>query len=207
MLLKPIQQEFRNLKKERGFTLIELAIVAVFLGILATFAISQFSGAATDSARARSLYDAAAKLSSNWSMATTACGVSTNLALSPLTVTPTAAKNLSMLLGTVPANPAYASCIINSGAKPLAGLTTGPAGAERLFTYPVSAVSTSSRTLEISFANVPESVVLSAYQKYNSDPGAPTAASVPAAADTSDPLMEYSAPSGGTRTITFVMPF
>lgn len=196
------------IRKSKGFTLIELAIVAVFLGLLAIFAVSQFSGSATDATRANAMKDAATKIGQSWSMATTACGISTSVGVSPLAATASASNNLSVLLGTLPVNPTYASCFSAAGVKPMSGLTQGVQGAETLFTFPVTLASpagTSPRTLEVSFGNVPDSIALQMYNKNSSAANAASATTMPAAADTTDPLMRFTAPTAGARTVTLLM--
>lgn len=202
------RRPLQAIRKSKGFTLIELAIVAVFLGLLAIFAVSQFSGSATDATRANAMKDAANKLAQSWSMATTACGISTSVGVSPLAATPSAANNLSVLLGTLPVNPTYASCYGSAGVKPLAGLTQGVQGSETLFTYPVtlsSPAGTSPRSLNVTFSNVPDSIAIQLYNKYSSAAGAAAATTMPAAADTTDPLLQFTALSGGVRNVTLQM--
>lgn len=196
-------------KKSKGFTLIELALVAAFMGMLALFAVSQFSGSASNTTRANGLYDAAQKISVNWGIATARCGVTPLVASSPLAATPSAANNLSVLLGTQAVNSAYSACFVASGVRPLYGLTTGPAGNERLFSYPVVLANsgTNYRQLLVAFSNVPETVALPLYQKHSSQAGAATAPVIPAAADTTDNEFRFSAPAAdSSRTITLVMP-
>lgn len=196
----------RLAKKSKGFTLIELALVAVFLGILSIYAVSQFSGSATDSTRASAMYDASSKLGDSWNMATTGCGISTTVATSPLATTPSAANNLSVLLGNLPASTAYAQCFASSGVKPMSGLTQGATGNETLYGYKVTLGNGATpRQLTVSYAAVPDTIALQMYQKYSSVAGASTATAMPATADTTDSLFRFSAGSGGSRTVTFVI--
>lgn len=196
---------------QKGFTLIELAIVGLFLGLLAVFAISQFSGSATDSTRANGLGESAQKIADNWALVSQACGVDSNVTtLNMVTnaATGAAAGNLSMLLGNSAPNAAFTNCFNQSGVRPLNNLTQGAAGSEAIYGYTVTLGNTTvngRNAMTVAFANVPENVFLALYNKLSSVSGAASATSVPAATtDTTDPAIRFSANASGRRTITLV---
>lgn len=198
-----------NTKLQKGMTLIELAIVGLFLGLLALFGISQFSGSATDTTKAAGLYEASGKIADSWTLISQTCGTAIDIATSPISATPTAAKNLSVILGTATPDTGYTSCFNQSGVRPLAGLTTGAAGAEAVYGYAVSAenVAASPKKLAVSYAAVPEELVLALYNKYSSAAGAKAASTLPATADTSDAQIQFAAKgTGTTRVLTIVRP-
>lgn len=206
-IMNRLKEVRRSLKK--GFTLIELAIVGLFLGLLAVFAISQFSGSATDTTKANGLYEAAQKVGDNWGLAAQSCGVSTDITALNLTtgaVTSASAGNLSLLMGNTTAFATYTSCITQSGIRPLAGMSAGGAGSEKIQNYPVTlgTATVNGRTaVTISFVGVPDTVLIPLFNKYSSFLGASTA-SAAQASDTTDPIVRYSALASGTRTVTLV---
>lgn len=214
--MKAIRRNLSLARKaaQKGFTLIELAIVGLFLGLLAVFAISQFSGSATDTTRANGLSEAAQKVSDNWALVAQTCGLSsdvTSIALSTNTSTTAAANaaaNLSVLVGNTAPAAALTGCFNQSGVRPLGNLTTGAAGSEAIQGYgPVTLTSgtVNGRTaMLVNIPGVPETVVLSLYNKLSSVAGASTATTVPATADTTDPSIRFGTATGGKRTVTLV---
>lgn len=198
-----------NIQRQKGMTLIELAIVGLFLGLLALFGISQFSGSATDTTKAAGLYEASGKIADSWTLISQTCGTATDIATSPISATPTAAKNLSVVLGTATADTNYTSCFSQSGVRPLAGLSTGAAGSEVVYGYAVSAANPAAgvKKLAVSYAAVPDALILALYNKYSSVAGAKTASALPDTADTSDVQIQFAAKgTTGTRAVTIVRP-
>ena len=212
--MNKIQRSLKALRKslKKGLTLIELAIVGLFLGLLAVFAITQFSGTATDTTRASGLYEASSKIADNWALVAQQCGVPTDVtstAVSAGTATAVEAKNLSMLVGNAAAATTYQSCVTASGVRPLIGLTTGGQGSEAVqgFTVTLSNQNANGRnSMKVSFANVPDNYILPLYNKYSSAAGAATATAVPATADSTDPQIQFGTATGGKRTLTIVRP-
>ena len=201
---KKYQKTMKKLQK--GFTLVELAIVGIFLGLLAVFAISQFSGSATDVTRANALREAAAKIGDNWSVLANNCGTSNNVTaqdLSGVGATP-AAGNLSMLVGNVQPAAAFQSCWNSSGIKPLSGLTVGGAGAESINGSLITLSAPTATSIGVQFANVPTNIALELFRKLSSQANAATAVQLPAVADNADPQLRFSAPAGGVTNVTIV---
>lgn len=207
--MKAIRRHLRTAKAavQKGFTLIELAVVGLFLGLLAVFAISQFSGAATDNTKAVAMFEASQKLSDNWAMLAQSCGVSSNVTTTVVgsgAAATTAGKNLSMLLGTAPASATYTSCYNSSGIRPLAGLATGAAGAEKFEGATIELTSVDARNMGVVFKGVPSNVFEAVFLKYSGSTTLPLATA--AAAASASVRFGYTAESGGTRDVTFVRP-
>ena len=197
----------------KGFTLIELAIVGIFLGLLALFSIAMFGSNATTATKAKGLYEAATKTADNWSVLSQSCGVTSDITATDLSgtgATPAAraAGNLSMLLGTAPVNATtYKACYDASGIRPLSGTSKGGAGAETIYDFPVTVDTSISKsgTMAVSYANVPVEVALSMYQTYSSAAGASTVPTLPAIADTaSDPQFRITAAANGKYTVAIL---
>lgn len=198
---------------KKGFTLIELAIVGIFLGLLALFAIAMFGTNATTATKAKGLYEAATKTADNWSVLSQSCGVTSNVTATDLSGTATtaatiSANNLSLLLGTAPVNAVtYKACYDASGIRPLSGTAKGAAGSETVYDFPVTVNTTASAsgTMAISYSNVPVEVALSMYQTYSSATGASTSTALPAnpITDTAaDPQFRITASSNGKYTVS-----
>ncbi len=202
--------------KQKGFTLIELAVVSLFLGQLAIFAITTFSTSAPDGTKAKTFYDVTFKIANQWGQIVQLCNISSDITAVAVgadsVATTTARKNVALITGSSNAGvvAAYSACYKNSGAKPIRGAVTGSPGVERIIGYTISGVSLVSNSgrnyIAFGIATVPENIVLALYNKYSSTSGANTATVVPATANTTDPLFRFSVASSGTRTITFVQP-
>ncbi len=194
---------------QKGFTLIELAIVGLFLGLLAVFAITQFSGSATDTTRANGLYEASSKLGDNWALIAQQCSIPSDVtatAVSAGTASTTAGKNLSLLVGNASAAASYTSCVSQSGVRPLTGLTTGGQGAESVQGYATTLANTTvggRNAMAITFANVPDNVIIPLYNKYSSVSGASTATAL-GTSDTTDNQIQFGTATGGKRNLTIV---
>lgn len=160
-------------KLQKGFTLIELAIVGLFLGLLAIFAITQFTGSVTNETRANAIIEASQKITDNWSLVAQTCGLSSAMnaattgadltlgnATASGTEVATGDNNLGWLVGaggTVHAT--YTACVASSGVKQMNGLTSGAVGSLKMNGYDLSvAASSTSSALALSFGNVPTAV-------------------------------------------------
>jgi Tfp pilus assembly protein PilE len=193
---------------QKGMTLIELAIVGIFLGLLALFGVSQFSGSATDTTKASGLYEAAGKIADSFTLASQTCGTSTDVTASALATTPSAAATLSVLLGTAQPATAQTACFSQSGVRPLAGLSKGAAGSETVYDFPIALSNPGAnlKAIGVSVSNVPEALALAMYNKYSSVNGAKSATTLPATADSTDAQLRFSVATSGTRTVTIVRP-
>ena len=199
-------RQFKQSAK-KGFTLIELAIVGIFLGLLALFAIAMFGSNATTATKAKGLYEAATKTADNWAVLSQSCGLTSNVKETDLTGgnDTTGANNLSLLLGTAPVAQAYKACYDASGIRPLSGTSKGAPGEETVYEFPMTvSASSTSGSMGISYANVAPEVALAMYQAYSSAPKASIATTMPTTADTTDPQLRFSAPVDGKYTVTIM---
>lgn len=207
---KFMKKNHKAMKKlQKGFTLIELAIVGIFLGLLAVFAISQFGGNATDVTRANAIREAATKIGDNWSILSQNCNVGNNVTALNLTTNAAdaqaASANLSVLLGTAQVNNAFNACYAAAGIRPLTGMSVGAAGAETIEGLPVTLSSPTATTIGITFTNVPDNIATRLFNRLSSANGAPNAVTLPAAADNADAQFRFAAGAAGTpRTITIL---
>ena len=133
--------QHRMSRLQRGFTLIEMAIVGIFLGLLALFVINSFSQKATASTTAKALHHGIERLLTSHDIFTQACGhllnfgpqahLTANFSSEPTTFQDSTRTNFLTLAGQKPLAPKFSSCYQASGLKPLTGLTTStppPAG-------------------------------------------------------------------------------
>lgn len=209
--MKKLRQHLKAVRKaaNKGFTLIELAIIGLFLGLLAVFAVSQFSSGASDTTRVTGMQEVAQKISDNWALLAQSCGVSqdvTALNLVTNTATSAAAGNLSLLLGNSTPHATFTNCFNQSGIRPMTNMARGSAGSETVYDYPVTLGSTTvggRPAMLVNFAGVPENIALIAYNKFSSAAGAATATALPAS-DTTDTSLRLSTATAGKRTVTFV---
>lgn len=207
-----------KLKVQKGFTLIELAIVGLFLGLLAIFAITQFSGSATDTTRANSVYEASGKISENWALLTMQCGTSSDIGALDFTSAKGASTtadsavggtvsnhNLAVLLGASTVHADWSGCMASSGVKTLGGLAKGDTtNGFSIYDYAIAlGKGATAKDIKVQFSSVPDSVVLALYNKLSSASGAATATALPAS-DTSDPTVQFSTASAATRTLTII---
>ena len=161
---------------QKGFTLIELAIVGLFLGLLAIFAITQFTGGATDQTKANALVEASAKVTDAWSLVAQNCGLGAiNLATTAGaditlgtaaagTADATADNNLNALAGLATVHADYlgsGKCFTATGLKPMTGLAVDdPAagGAVLIQGFPANVRSSTATNVVLTFSNVPAAV-------------------------------------------------
>lgn len=199
---------------QKGFTLIELAIVGIFLGLLAVFAITSFSGSATDTTRANGLFEASTKIADNWALVAQSCGIGTDITAVDLTGggatgADAAAANMNVLLGTTVLTGGNLSCFNSSGVRPLAGLAVaGSGGTQTIQGLPVvasNATVAGRDALVLTFGAAgdyaPDSLIKPLYNKYNAA-GAAAQDDVPDAADTTDTVIRFGAKA--TRTLSIV---
>lgn len=204
-----IQNRIRA-KREAGVVLgmAELIAVIVVGGIIAA------SGAAlyTDvfkMADASFLYNTADRLNSGWRLGATKCGVSSQIGVSPITTTVSAAAHLTLLVEGTGTAAAYTGCWNSAGIEPAntAGIK-GTAGAYKAqsYTMTISNVAINGRNrVAVTYALVEEATALEIVQKYGNQAGAAALSALPAAADTTDNKVRYGAAASGYRDVTIIM--
>lgn len=202
---------------QKGFTLIELVIVVLVLGVLISVVAAQFNGGITDSARAMALYDASSKLSTNWQILNQNCGTPTNTTSNPIfTGGATALDVLVVGPGTTAApNIAtqYTACYNTAGIRPLSdviqGAKGGPYTVQNTYTVTMTGGGGIGSPLVVQFQNVSSEAVAALVTKY----GNPTDLNAqggldPAKADTTGTTIQFTAEDATThlRTLQIIRP-
>jgi prepilin-type N-terminal cleavage/methylation domain-containing protein len=200
----------KSLKKQAGFTLSELLIVVVIIGVLSSVAYSQF-GSATPGVRAKTTYDAAQKIYTSWSVASQQTGVPLTTTSSPLVASGNSALD-AVMVGNSPAGviaAAYQTSFQQSGLRPLSNMgviTTAPAvgaaGAYKIGDYPAtmtSATVNGQTVINVVFTTVPTEVVQNIYNSHANAAGAPFNSGT---AVSSGHVQYTAAASDGTMTLT-----
>jgi prepilin-type N-terminal cleavage/methylation domain-containing protein len=188
-------------KKQAGFTLIELVIVVVILGILALVVSRQFGGNVSNGAKANALYEASNKLTQNWALLAQQAGTSTTVASSPLVLTGKVPEDI-LVAGSAYIATAYQGAWTQGGLIPLTDLAQGTAGGGvyTIASYPFSIAGGGASPLSVTFNNVPDELVVQVVQKHGS--GVATLA----ASDSANAVVQYGTATGGLRTMTVFKP-
>lgn len=197
----------QSLKKaaQQGFTVIELIIVVILLGVLIVIVAGQFTQGTTDTSRAFALYESAKKLGSNWSLLNQACGTSTQLTGTGATATGAVVANtsnaLELLLNgdTTKVKPEHAACYTQSSIKPLSAIAQkDSAGVWKVQGFAVELAGGGNGVLQVVYRNVPDAVIQPLVTKYGSG-RMPLDTN-----DTTNPNIQYSAGSG-VRDLTILI--
>lgn len=181
---------------QRGFTLIELVVVVVIIGILISIVSPNVIGS-KDGANSQLMLKSATNIGENWSLLNQACGTSTAITASPI---PAAGKTVSDVLfgGSANVAAAYTNCYSQSKILALAEISQpgASAGVYNVGGYAVTLAGGGTAALQIGYLLVPDSLTLLMAQKYN-----PTLAAL-AASDVASAVVQYSTVTTGTRTVT-----
>lgn len=198
---------------QRGYTLVEMGIIGMFLGLMSVFMIQQISSRVGDTQRAESVYVSSRKLSEWWSMVWQFCGLPpdslsyTSVGNGALTA---AINNMSLATGKVTVAAGYASCYKNTGLRPMPAVFVGATGAQAFMGMPVtwSYVFVNGRhAVMVSYANMSEDVFLPMYRKYSKVTGANSTYSMAnSATDTTDVTIRYGARNSSGRTVSVIQP-
>lgn len=198
-------------RAQGGYSLVELAIIGMFLGLLSVFSIDQVSTQATQKYEAAALWETKKKVTEGWNMVWQVCGLSP-ASVSTVSVgngaASAAVNNLALVAGLVQPTATYQRCFQATGIRPLAPAILGTPAAPAGMKYPLSwayATVNGSKAMLISFAGVPDEVVLSVYQRYSNVAGAAATVSLASTAtDTTDSAVRFTASAAGKRTLTLV---
>lgn len=187
--------------KQKGFTLIELVIVVVILGILALVISRQFGGSVSNGAKANALYESANKLSQNWALLAQQAGTSTVVASSPLVDTGKTAVDV-LIGGSTYVAAAYQPAWSQAGLIPLTDLAQGTAGAGAytISSYPVTFGGGGGSALTVTYTGVPDELVLQVVQKHGSN------VTTLAASDATNGVVQYGTATAGARSMTILKP-
>lgn len=189
------------IQAKKGFTLIELLVVVVIIGILIAVFAPLLSGS-SDGAKASALLRTADGAQKTLQQLNQYCSTSLGV---PGNTLPDTGKTLSDVLFGGPVNvaPAYVTtttCYAKSQVKPMSdlGVPTGTAGVYSVEGFDVSFAGGAGAPLQTIFANVPDSLALELASRYS------PSLVVLAASDASSPVIQYSAATGGLRSVTIL---
>lgn len=202
--MKLFQRNMKLMRKsaQKGFTLIELAIVGLFLGLLAVFAISQFTGSATDTTKAKAMVTVATKSADNWALLAQECGVSKTIAAGDT------GKVLNILMGSQSVTAAALTgvddaCYNSSGIRPLTGMTKYDGTAHKYENFTVTLSSVGTRHLGVVYTGVTSEVFTELFKQLK---GGTTPIATATLAASANESLAYTAETGGKRTVTVIRP-
>lgn len=189
----------KNRILQKGFTLLELVVVVLIIGILASVVSSQFGSNVTSAAKATALYEAANKLTQNWSVLATNAGTSTVVASSPLLAASKTAEDV-LIGGQANVATAYQTAWTVSGLIPLTDLAQGSAGSYKISNFPFTLGGGGGSPLTVTYTAVPDEIVLQVVAKHGSQ------VATLAASDTTHAVVRYGTATAGARNLTILKP-
>lgn len=173
--MKTVKKDHRS---EAGFTLAEMVIVVMIIGILGTIIASQFRGSISNTARAQALYGTTQKMAQNWGTFTQTFGFPTKPTDDNLIVK-SGNNALDILFeGRDFVEDDYRSSYDNSGLKPLAdavNVEIEPEAGNRAGKYKVEGYLIDEDSIEvdgdefkITYYDVPTDIVKTLWDKHRS---------------------------------------
>lgn len=193
---------FKNSKLQKGFTLIEMIIVVVILGVLGAIVSRAIGSGASSGATAAALYESSNKLASNWSILTTQAGQSSTVSSNPLVDT-VGGKTVEDVLigGDSNMAAAYTKYWKQAGIVPLTDIAQRDAGGfYTINSYKLTLGGGGTTPISITFDAVPNEIVALVVQKHGS--GVANLATD----DLTNSVVRYSADTGGKRNLTILKP-
>lgn len=148
---------FQNLKAktQKGFTLIELVIVVVLIGVLSVVMFKIFGNGVSDSAKAQSLYSTSKAIGAEWSMLTLQTGSPSTIAGNPLigTVLATETPGSTLLKGLMTgstSNPLFATTFTQNGISKMSSVIRPD---YTLHNFPISILDSVPNAMIVSFGS------------------------------------------------------
>lgn len=177
---------------QRGFTLIELVVVVAVIGVLIAIVAPNITGS-RDGANAQLMVRSANSIAQNWQMIHQQCG--TNSA-----VTGNAVGDIEdIIFAGTGVNATYQACYTQARVLPLTEISVSTGTGFRIANYPVTITGGGTAPLSVTYADVPETLVLSIVQRYDSSVGA-----LPAGASSTGAYSISGPQAGNTRSITII---
>jgi prepilin-type N-terminal cleavage/methylation domain-containing protein len=203
---------------QKGFTLIELVIVVLVLGVLISVVAAQFNGGITDSARAMALYDASSKLSTNWQILNQNCGTPTNSTSNPIFANGASALDILVVGPGTTGSGAYIAsqyqaCYNTAGIRPLSdviqGSKGGPYTVQNTYAVTMTGGGGIGSPLVVQFDNVSSEAVAALVTKYGTPSDLNSQGGLdPTKADTTGTTIQFTAEDSTThlRTLKIIRP-
>jgi len=191
--MKSLRNQFRRIGKtaQKGFTLIELVVVVAVIGVLIAIVAPSITGS-RDGANAQLLVRSANSIAQNWQMINQQCGTNSAVATSPL------GDMEDIIFAGTGINAAYQACYTQSRVLPLTEISLGNSSNYSIANYPVTITGGGTVPLSVTYANVPDTLVLNIVQRYDNTQSTLNAGAITTGA------YSYTAPSGGARSITII---
>ncbi len=191
--MKSFMTKFAKARKaaQRGFTLIELVVVVAVIGVLIAIVAPNITGS-RDGANAQLMVRSANSIAQNWQMINQQCGTNSAVTGNPI------GDIENIIFGGTGINATYQPCYTQSRVLPLTEVSLGSASNYTIANYPVTLAGGGTAPLTVTYANVPDTLVLSIVQRYDNTVDTLNAAGATTGA------YSYSTPSGGARSITII---
>lgn len=198
--------KYSQRKKFTGFTLIEMLIVIAVIGIIALIVAPHLKNVTTG-ASSKQIYDFASSAVNNWRLVNMKCGTSNDTSASLVVSSPSTTNSLALIInGSAYLNTTYQACWDEAAIQSLHTKASGnPTDGFRVAGAPVTwSGGGGSSAIGVIFSGLTVETILPLYKQYSSASGAHSAATLPTTADTTDPMIRFTAPSGGVSNLTIL---